>query len=144
VALAEGGNGEAAVGGEVDAAVSQQADLQEQAAAVAAAINDLLTGARQLLAEVVAMRARRNEPRTPLDAQRLAQTYASLNATLKDLQRAQDDTRPEQCTGYFDDDMPADLDALRERLARRIAAFMESRPDEDDAGEAGGAGADPA
>lgn len=136
VALAGGGNGEAAAG-------SQQSDPQEHAAAVAAAINDLLTGARQLLAEVVAMRARRNEPRTPLDAQRLAQTYASLNATLKDLQRAQDDTRAEQRTGYFDDDMPADLDALREDLARRIAAFMESRPDDEDAVEAAGGRAEP-
>ena len=111
-----------------------QAGPAREQAALAAAIGELLPGLQQVLAEVRAMRAGTAAPRTPLDLQRLAQTYASLNATLQDLQRMQERAQPQQRTGYYDDDMPADLDEFRNELARRIRAFFAARRGGGDAG----------
>jgi hypothetical protein len=75
-------------------------------------------------------------PRPPADAERCARTLATLTQTLHALQRL-------RCGHALDpgadddDDMPRDLDEFRRELARRIEAFLQSRPDEDDA-EAGG------
>jgi len=95
------------------------------------------------LAAVERMRALLDaEPQSPLDAERTSRTLSSLTATLQRIQRMQAGL---PATGAdYDDDIPADLDAIRLDLARRIAAFMESRPDDEDAGELAGAAADPA
>lgn len=73
------------------------------------------------------------EPLRPIDAERTARTLSVLTDTLTKLRRhrlaAAAPSGPDH-----DDDFPADLDAFRDELARRIEAFMESRPDEDDAG----------
>jgi hypothetical protein len=95
---------------------------------IAAGIAQVLAGVQQELATVRAIRARMtDEPQTILDAQRVAQTYASLTATLRDLQRAQSGPQPLQHSGYYDDDMPADIDEFRNELARRIRVFVAGR-----------------
>jgi hypothetical protein len=78
-------------------------------------------------------------PLPPLDAERTARTLASLTETIHKLRCIRCGT-PENKTDdeQPDDDMPADIDAFRDALARRIEAFMESRTDaecgiEDDA-----------
>jgi hypothetical protein len=86
------------------------------------------------LGAVEAMRAQLGRtPQTPIDAQRTAQTLGLLTNTLHHLQRLKaatpNETRPDAIPS---DDTPADIDALRDDLARRIAAFMESRPDTGD------------
>jgi hypothetical protein len=60
----------------------------------------------------------------------IADLSGSLNRLKPMAQRA-----AEPDTGTFYDDMPADLDAYREALARKIEAFMASRGDEADAFE---------
>lgn len=60
--------------------------------------------------------------------------------TLQRLRTAQPGQNHDNPDRY--DDMPADLDAFREDLARQIEAFMESRPDEDDAEDNSAAGID--
>jgi hypothetical protein len=85
------------------------------------------------LATVEAMHAQRGKlPERPVDAVRTAQTLSSLTETLQKLQRLRCALPPSGSTD--DDDMPADIDEFRNELARRIEAFLESRPDEDDAG----------
>jgi hypothetical protein len=84
------------------------------------------------LSAVEAMRARlKREPQSPVDAERTTRTISSLTETLQKLQRL-------QCTvpqpGSDDDDMPADIDEFRDRLARRIEAFIASRAEPGDAG----------
>lgn len=86
------------------------------------------------LATVETMRASLDkEPLRPIDAERTARTLSIHTETLAKLRRhrlaAAAPAGPDH-----DDDFPADLDAFRIDLARRIEAFMESRPDEDDAG----------
>ncbi len=98
---------------------------------------------RAVLAELAAVERMRAvldaEPQSPLAAERTSRTLSSLTATLHRIQRMQAGL-PD--TGPNDDDIPADLDALRDALARRIAAFMASRPDAGDAGEPAAAPAD--
>jgi len=86
------------------------------------------------LATVETMRASLDkEPLRPIDAERTARTLSIHTETLAKLRRhrlaAAAPAGPDH-----DDDFPADLDAFRIDLARRIEALMESRPDEDDAG----------
>ncbi|MGB7258687.1 MAG: hypothetical protein WBD48_11475, partial [Pseudolabrys sp.] len=77
------------------------------------------------LSAVEAMRARmKSLPQRPPDAALTARTLASLTDTLHKLQRLQCAASPTD-TAY--DDMPADIDEFRERLARRIRAFVASR-----------------
>ncbi len=65
-----------------------------------------------------------------------ARTLATLTQTLRTLQQMRTGKSAEtEMTDY--DDMPRDIDEFRHALARRIAAFMESRPDDEDA-DAGG------
>jgi hypothetical protein len=84
------------------------------------------------LAAVENLRAQlKREPQCPQDAERTVRTLSSLTETLQKLQRL-------QCAvpqaGSCDDDMPADIDEFRTELARRIEAFVASRPDPGDGG----------
>ncbi len=83
------------------------------------------------IAAAEAMRAQlARRPRRTLDAQRTASTLRSLYGALHSLERRQAGLPR---TGSNDDDIPQDIDALREALAARIEAFMESRGDDADA-----------
>jgi hypothetical protein len=80
------------------------------------------------LASVEAMRKQFGaEPYEPRDAERTARTLANLTDTLGKLKRMRagvaEHARPQD--DY--DDMPEDMDAFRNELARRIRAFVESR-----------------
>jgi hypothetical protein len=80
---------------------------------------------RAELSVIEDMRARmRHRPQSPLDAERTARTLSSLTATLFKLQRLRCGL-PEETA--YDDDMPADIDAFRDALARRIRAFFAAR-----------------
>ena len=132
-------------GGEAFAAPPSDNDApkQEQPPSHAATIERLRRAVLEEIAAVESMRAALGkQPQRPLEAARTAQALSSLTETVNKLQRM-------QCglleTGSdYDDDIPADLDAFREDLARRIAAFMESRPDDEAVVEAAGRPADPA
>jgi len=117
-----------------DTDAAAQESLPPAAATIERLHRDVLTE----LAAVERMRAALDaEPQSPLDAERTSRTLSSLTVTLQRIQRM-------QCglptTGADnDDDIPADLDAFRDALARRIEAFLASTPDEDAAGETAGA-----
>jgi len=97
---------------------------------------------RALLAELATVEAMREsldkEPLRPIDAERTARTLSILTETLTKLRRHRL-AAAAQAGPDHDDDFPADLDAFRDELARRIEAFVASRADEDDAEQAGGA-----
>jgi hypothetical protein len=106
---------------------------EENAAALADTIDRLEKAVVEELASVEAMRAQfKGLPRRPREAETTARTLSSLTETLQKLQRLRCALPPSGL--YDDDDMPADIDEFRHELARRIEAFLESRPDEDDAG----------
>ena len=95
----------------------------------AAILDRLLRAVMRELAAVEAMRAEmKNTPQRPRDAIATAQTLANLTETLNKLQRM----RCGLADQHHDDsdDLPTDIDARREALARRIEAFFASRPDE--------------
>ncbi len=110
-------------GGETDAA---QALQPEQIADTAEALHD---AAVKLLADVKASRAQlAGLPQSPLDQERAARTLANLTATLQKLSPLRGGVAlTEGHTGNDYDDMPADLDAFRDELARRIRHFVEGR-----------------
>jgi hypothetical protein len=82
------------------------------------------------LTVVEALRDRlKNEPQTPVAAERTARTLSTLTDTLQKLQRLQC-AAPANGPDY---DMPADIDEFRNELARRINAFVDSRIGEGDA-----------
>jgi hypothetical protein len=85
------------------------------------------------IAAVRALRAKlKTVPHGTEAAGRTSRTLADLTATLERLHRLEIGAPQHNGQDSYDD-MPADLDAFREDLARQIEAFMESRPDEDDA-----------
>ena len=85
------------------------------------------------LATVETMRASLDkEPLRPIDAERTARTLSILAETLAKLRRHRLAAAAPAGSDH-DDDFPADLDAFRIDLARRIEAFVASRADEDDA-----------
>jgi hypothetical protein len=63
------------------------------------------------------------------DAERRARTLATLTQTLHSLQRLRDGSAP-AAEVHYDDDLPADPDAFRDELARRIRAFVKSRSED--------------
>jgi hypothetical protein len=67
----------------------------------------------------------------PRDMEQAGRTLGALTRTLRELNAllAQHNARLDAADPY--DDMPEDIDAFRENLARRIEAFMESRTDEE-------------
>ncbi|MEJ0076274.1 MAG: hypothetical protein WDO17_12655 [Alphaproteobacteria bacterium] len=73
------------------------------------------------------------EPMPPREMERAARTLTSLTRTLRELN---DLLSQHQDRATCDNDMPEDADAVRNELARRIEAFLASRPDE----ESGAAG----
>jgi hypothetical protein len=70
----------------------------------------------------------------------LAATAALIEHQLRDLAHGRSTPMPEN----DHDDIPEDIDAFRLRLAAKIEAFLERRPDIGDGDEDGGAGHDPA
>ncbi|HTT46451.1 MAG TPA: hypothetical protein VMG39_00455 [Pseudolabrys sp.] len=85
------------------------------------------------LATVETMRASLDkEPLRPIDAERTARTLSIHAETLAKLRRHRLAAAAPAGSDH-DDDFPADLDAFRIDLARRIEAFVASRADEDDA-----------
>ena len=119
------------------------APKQEQPPSHAATIERLRRAVLEEIAAVESMRAALGkQPQRPLEAARTAQALSSLTETVNKLQRMQCGLL--ETGSEYDDDIPADLDAFREDLARRIAAFMESRPDDEADVEAAGRPADPA
>jgi hypothetical protein len=99
-----------------------------------AAIDRLEQAVLRELATVETMRASLGkEPLRPMDAERTARTLSVLAETLSKLRRQRLAAAP-QAGSDHDNDMPADIDAFRLDLARRIEAFLASRPDEGDAG----------
>jgi hypothetical protein len=74
-------------------------------------------------------------PQAVAERERAARTLANLTATLQRLQ-AMRSGAPQPETDY--DDIPADIDAFRNELARRIRAFVASRSARGDADGDGG------
>ncbi|AXK83559.1 hypothetical protein DW352_25355 [Pseudolabrys taiwanensis] len=88
---------------------------------------------KEIAAEEVAREALGNEPRLRTEADACARRLAVMTQTLQTLQKIRE-AQPManarcQCSEY--DDLPDDLDALRDELARRIEAFMETHTDEE-------------
>jgi len=84
---------------------------------------------KEIAAEEVAREALGNEPRLRTEADACARRLALMTQTLQTLQKIRE-TQPManarcQCCEY--DDIPADMDAFRGELARRIDAFVKSR-----------------
>jgi hypothetical protein len=103
----------------------------------AAAIHQLERKVRAELASVTTLRERfKGLPRGPRESESTARTLPSLTQTLQKLQLMRCGlTSPDT----DDDDLPADLDAFRIDLARRIDAFVASRAQPDDAARNAGA-----
>jgi len=123
-----GGGDTTAVG---DAGAPSAEDIEAARAARAARMIDDLE--RETDEEITAVRALREAlkgvPRRPREGEATARTLSTLTETVQKIHRmrcALTQSRP-----YDNDDMPADIDEFREALARKIEAFMESRPDED-------------
>jgi hypothetical protein len=86
-----------------------------------------------LLTDVTAERERmKREGYGKHDLREVSGTIASLSAVLRTLQSMRCAV-PQAGADHDYDDIPADIDAFREALARRIEAFMESRADDEDA-----------
>lgn len=98
----------------------------------AADLDHLEREVRAELASVTALREQlKGLPRRPRDGESTARTLSTLSEVLQKIHRMRCGlTSPDT----DNDDLPADLDAFRLDLARRIEAFLESRPDEGDAG----------
>jgi hypothetical protein len=107
-----------------------------------AAIDRLHREAMAQLAEVEALRART----TPAakDAERNAHTLSSLTETVRKLQGMRCAIHLPGSTHDADYDLPADPDAFRDELARRIDAFIASRANTGNAGDDAAAAPDAA
>ncbi len=98
---------------------------------------------KEIAAEEAARAVLRGRPRGRGEARDVARNLSTLTQTLQTLRRmgAGEKKTDGPCADcpYYDDDMPEDIDARREALARRIEAFFESRKDDPGAfGEEGG------
>lgn len=93
-------------------------------------IDALRNAVDEEIAAVRALRAKlKGVPHGPETAGRTSRTLADLTSTLERLHRLEIGAPQHDGQDAYDD-MPADLDEFRLDLARRIAAFMESRPDD--------------
>lgn len=98
------------------------------------AIDRLHREAMSQLAEVEALRARTTP--APKDAERNAHTLSSLTETMRKLQGMRcANHAPGSTHDDYAYDTPADPDAFRDELARRIDAFIASRANAGDAGD---------
>ncbi len=84
----------------------------------------------------------KSEPQGQREALKTAHNLGSLTSTLDTLRRMRAGQTAMASYDDTDDDIPTDIDELREALALRIEAFMESRADEDDAAQADAAHSD--
>jgi len=78
-------------------------------------------------------------PLAPREMEQTARALGVLTRTLREL-NALLAQHPPRAVNDYDDDMPEDIDAFRDELARRIEAFCASREAEEAAAEAGGTG----
>jgi len=115
-----------------------QAEALEAAAAneppekLTVTLDGLEREVRAQLALVTAARERlQGLPPRPREGEASSRALSHLTAVLQKIHLMRCGLNPSDA---YDDDFPADLDAFRDELARRIEAFMASRPDEDDAG----------
>ena len=81
---------------------------------------------KELEAEEVMRAELALRPRTRHDAERCARTLSVLTQTMQTLQRMRGEGGGAGNSNDYDD-MPEDMDAFREALARRIDLFVESR-----------------
>lgn len=88
---------------------------------------------KEIGAEEAARERLQQAPRAQGEAERCARTLSILTQTLQSLQRMRAGSAPALAEAEPYDDPPADIDAFREHLARKIEAFMESRGDDEDA-----------
>ncbi len=125
-----------------DAALNRQDGPSEQEAVdVGEQIERLLRGVSAEIGVYENLRAQLgSEPQAQREAQKTAHHLASLTSTLDTLRRM----RAGQTAMVSDDtdDFPADIDAFRDELARRIDAFVASRTHAGDAGDGAAGGAD--
>ena len=68
---------------------------------------------------------------TPVESERITRTLERLTATLSKVERLRASAAPSN-SPTFDYDMPEDIDAFRDELARQIEAFVASRGHEID------------
>jgi hypothetical protein len=101
---------------------------------VPAMVERIISAVQEELDAVKTMRAQlKREPQNPQDAERTARTISTLTDTLQKLQRLQCGALQ---TGSDNDDRPADIDEVRNELARRIDAFVASWTEPEDADDA--------
>jgi hypothetical protein len=117
-----------------------EASAAEQTAEARADLLDRLEReVRAHLALVTAARERlQGLPPRPREGEASARTLTSLTAVLQKIHLMRCGLNP---SDTHDDDIPADIDAFRDEIARRIEAFVASRREPDDADGASGSGA---
>lgn len=96
---------------------------------------------KEIAAEEAARAELRGAPRSRSEARDVTRNLSTLTQTLQTLRRMRAGEKTDgACANCpYDDDIPEDIDAFRERLAYRIEAFMASRKDDPGAfGEDGG------
>jgi hypothetical protein len=98
----------------------------------------------RLAAEQAAHARRGGATQESAEGERSARTISILIRALHSLRELRGENSHPETPHDDDDDMPADIDEFRNKLARRIEAFMESRADDDDAAQAHAARADEA
>lgn len=123
---------------EAEAAASGP-DSEDAQASRAARADRLERALNAQIEELERTQAAIKQSRRPssLDLSRISTSITRLIGAQFDLNRARQGLPQERAA--YEDDMPADIDAFREDLARRIRAFVESRRDSE-----GGVGEDPA
>jgi len=95
-------------------------------------IERLLRGLRSEIGVYETLLAKlESEPQSQRKAMETARALSSLTDTLNRLQRMRAEEKPPAEAHEEYDDLPTDIDAFRDALARRIEAFMESRTDEE-------------
>ena len=98
---------------------------------VPALVERITSAVQEELDAVKTMRAQlKREPQNPQDSERTARALSTLTETLQKLQRLQC-SAPQ--TGTDNDDTPADINEVRNELARRIDAFVASWTEPDNA-----------
>ncbi|MFN3656930.1 MAG: hypothetical protein ACK4UO_06720 [Pseudolabrys sp.] len=104
------------------AATAAPADLDALAARLARGLEE------QIAAHETANAQLKSLPQTYRDARRAGHDLVALKQALQDLVLMRSNREAPYVSA---DDRPADIDARRDALARRIEAFMESRTDEE-------------
>lgn len=117
-------------GGEENAAPPTATPAQDKPWNMRERIEELRHAVDEELAAVRALRAKmKSVPHATEKASRTSRTLADLTTTLERLHRLEIGAPQHDGQNPYDDDIPADIDAFRDALARKIEAFMESRTD---------------